>query len=143
MSDQSNHFPGDKLDVPRSKVQGRAVGHQLRTDGGELRTCAIAPSQQKLFCTSISRTVALDANELEGYSRDREPAKGHGGKGKPEDKTLQSRLNMLFEIISDPSCIILVGFASLRVAGKTLRTAKFRLLTDNTEENNIFLSKFL
>ena len=66
MSDQTNHFPGDKLDVPGAKVRSRAVGQELRADGRKLCTCAITPPQQKLFFTSIPRAVALHADKLEG-----------------------------------------------------------------------------
>jgi hypothetical protein len=72
MSDQTNHFPVDKLDVPRAIVCSRAVCQQLRADGSELRTGAITPAQQKLLVPSIARTMALrtDAHQSEGDEGD-------------------------------------------------------------------------
>jgi hypothetical protein len=71
MSNQTNHSPGDELDVPRAKVRRSrtCVGHQLGADRRELRTRAITPSQQKLFFASIARTVALRTDESEGDNR--------------------------------------------------------------------------
>jgi hypothetical protein len=81
MSNQTNHSPGDKLDVPGAKVRRRAVRHQLGADRGELRTRAITPSQKKLFFTSILWTVALRTDELEGDGRNRGPAQRNRSKG--------------------------------------------------------------
>jgi len=81
MRDQTNSSLGNKLDVPGAKVRGRAVGQELGTDGRKLRTGAITPSQQKLFFTCITRTVALHAHQLEGEGRDRVSAPTDRRKG--------------------------------------------------------------
>ena len=66
-SHQSNNPPGNTLDAPGPIVQRGAIGQQLRTDGSELRTGAITPTQQKLLVPSIARTMALgtDAHQSE------------------------------------------------------------------------------